>query len=93
MRFLLPPTPERSACNDLTYTPEEIVMNLYGYTCGDGDFAERCSDAYNGKYIHNLASAGFCKYGSRKHGYLLDDQIDQRFVGLEHFVSCCLICC
>ena len=92
MRFLLSPTPERSACNDLTYTPEEIVMNLYGHACGDGDFEDRCSDVYNGNHIHDLTSAGLCKYGSRKLGFLLDDQIKKRFVGFEHFVSCCFLC-
>ena len=92
MHFLLPPTPERSACNDLTYTPEEIVMNLYGHACGDGDFVDRCTALYEGSNIEEPPFAGVCKYGSRKLGNLLDLQIGQRiekrFDEFEHFVSC-----
>jgi hypothetical protein len=80
----------RSACNDLTYTPEEIVMNLYGHACGDGDFVDRCKALYEDTIIEELPVAGVCKYGSRKLGNLLDLQIGQRiekrFDEFEHFI-------
>jgi len=72
-------------------------MNLYGHACGDGDyFLARCSDENNGKTNEELPSAGFCEYGSRKLGNLLDLQIRQRiekpFVEFENFVSCRFFC-
>lgn len=78
-------------------------MNLYGHACGATGFEDRCSAVYNGEHIEDLPPAGFCKYGSRKHGYLLDHvldlkknhgydehhHIDERFTEFEHFVSYC----
>lgn len=67
----------RFACNELDFTPADIIRNLYGHACGDNDFSDRCGSE-NGIVTvgrtpyRNGENTGACKYGAKKQGYLLD---------------------
>ena len=87
---LLSLTIHRFACNDLDFTPEDIVLNLYGHSCGEYD--QVCKGVYEVNTFSSYHNPGPCKHGARKAGYLLDDifndkKIIKSFDMFEKFVS------